>query len=181
VISHLAVAIISLLTFSTAVAVPERQLREAPNAQVSPPIDDILSRLVRDFELFDGEYAAGHRGIDVRVAPGEVIRSPISGWIHFSGYVVDRPVISVINAEGELYSFEPACSAFVKGERVSSREIIAEVCAGSDNYSHCSQTCVHISLRVGGQYLSPLARFGLLQPSRLYPLSYLDDFNHALG
>lgn len=150
-------------------------------AAAYPPVEKLLLRLERDFELVDSGYSASHRGIDVSAATGEIIRSPVSGWIHFSGFVVNRPVVSVIDSAGELYSFEPACSAFSKGERVSAREAIAEVCLGGEGYQHCRETCLHISLRVGGQYLSPLARFGLLKPSRLYPLDWATSKAQARG
>lgn len=146
-----------------------------------PPLGNLEERVIRDFELLDNGYAASHRGIDIRAYLGEIIRSPVSGRIHFSGYVVNRPVISVIGPDGDLYAFEPACSAFETGERVLAGEAIAEVCAGSESYGHCLQTCLHISLRVAGQYLSPLTRFGLLKPSRLYPLSHLSGQAQALG
>ena len=152
-----------------------------PTNAAYPPVENILLRLERDFELVDSGYSASHRGIDVAAATGEIIRSPVSGWIHFSGFVVNRPVVSVIDSAGELYSFEPACSAFSKGERVSAREAIAEVCLGGEGYQHCRETCLHISLRVGGQYLSPLARFGLLKPSRLYPLDWATSKGQARG
>ena len=144
---------------------------------VSEPIEGIESRLVRDFDLAAGEFASGHRGVDVASWDGELIRSPITGWIHFAGQVVNRPVVSVLESEGELYSFEPACSSFLRGEKVSRGEVFAEVCAGDDGYRHCAATCLHISLRVAGEYLSPLTRFGFLKPSRLYPLDHLHVAN----
>ena len=144
-----------------------------PNSLDAAPVPDILDRLLRDFDLYGGEFAAGHRGVDVETWPGETIRSPITGWVHFAGYVVNRPITSVLSPQGELYAFEPACSLFEPGQSIERGEALAEVCPGGEDYSHCEQTCLHISLRVAGHYLSPLSALGLLEPSRLYPLSRL--------
>lgn len=154
---------------------------EAVSQRAYPPVSNLSERLLRDFDLVDGGYSSGHRGIDIQAETGETIRSPISGWVHFAGFVVNRSVISVIGPDGDLYAFEPACSELNKGDQVSAREVIGKVCAGSGNYQHCAQSCLHISLRAAGEYLSPLPRFGVLRPSRLYPMSHLSELGQALG
>jgi hypothetical protein len=45
-------------------------------------------------------FAAGHRGVDLQAAELDLVRSPISGKVHFAGYVVDRPVITISTIVG---------------------------------------------------------------------------------
>lgn len=108
-------------------------------------------------------YSSGHRGIDI-AAPTGVLYAPEAGVVHFAGVVVDRPVLSLRHGDGVISSFEPVIAAVAEGDRVERGQPIGSVVPG-----HCSVLCVHVGVRVDGQYRSPLAWFGAIPPSVLLP------------
>ena len=108
-------------------------------------------RVVRAFIAPATAYSAGHRGLDVAVPPGTVVVSPASGTVHFSGVVVDRPVVSIRHPDGVISSFEPVLSALADGTSVDRGSPIGIVQPG-----HCTGGCLHFGVRVHGEYVSPL-------------------------
>lgn len=108
-------------------------------------------------------YGPGHRGVDL-AAPGTVLRAPADGIVHFAGVVVDRPVLSIDHGGGVLSSYEPVDSALTKGDIVRRGDPIGIVLEG-----HCSVACVHLGVRVDGQYVSPMVFFGGIPRAVLLP------------
>lgn len=116
-------------------------------------------------------YSAGHRGIDYEVDLNQAVFAPADGQVHFVGQVVNRSLISLSHDENTLSSFEPVCSTLAKGQKVSSGDLIGEVCEADSSYKqHCQeQFCLHFSTRKNGEYISPMWLLGDLPPSRLLP------------
>jgi hypothetical protein len=102
-------------------------------------------------------YSAGHRGIDLATQSSTTVYAPADGVIHFSGKVVDRPVLSIEHAGSLLSSFEPVSSTLHVGESVHRGDPVGVVAAGS---GHCASSCLHFGVRLHGQYLSPLNFLG---------------------
>ncbi|MGN6272502.1 MAG: M23 family metallopeptidase [Protaetiibacter sp.] len=101
-------------------------------------------------------YASGHRGVDIRADVGVAVRAPADGVVHFSGVVVDRPVLSIDHGGGVLSSYEPVESALHEGEVVRRGQVVGELQAG-----HCGDGgCLHFGVRVHGEYVSPLLFLG---------------------
>ena len=110
-------------------------------------------------------YAAGHRGVDLAaVAVGDEVRAVTSGIVHFAGVVVDRPVITVRTGQ-VLATVEPVTPLVTTGERVEAGQVIGVLEPG-----HCARPCVHLGVRVAGEYVSPLRFLGGLQRAVLLPL-----------
>lgn len=130
------------------------------NPVVSPPL-----RIMSPFDVKLSEYEAGHRGIDLRVAQGQTVFSPVNGDVHFVGTVVDRGVITIRTDTGVLVSLEPVVSGRVPEESIRAGDPIAMV-AGA---SHCGTHCLHVGVRVDGRYVNPL-RFLVGERPRLLPL-----------
>jgi murein DD-endopeptidase MepM/ murein hydrolase activator NlpD len=126
------------------------------------PVDPPRS-VARPFIPPPTPYAAGHRGIDIR-APAGVLYAPADGVVHFAGVVVDRPVLSIAHGGGVLSSYEPVATTLVAGDPVARGEVIGTVLPG-----HCASTCVHLGVRVDGQYVSPLRFLGDLPRAILLP------------
>jgi murein DD-endopeptidase MepM/ murein hydrolase activator NlpD len=126
------------------------------------PVDAPHS-IIRQYLAPATHYGAGHRGIDIRT-PGGTVYAPASGIVHFSGVVVDRPVLSIEHPGGLITSYEPVTSSLGAGDSVSRGEVIGTVLAG-----HCSTRCLHFGVRLNGEYVSPLIYLGDLPHSVLLP------------
>lgn len=126
------------------------------------PVDPPRS-VARPFIAPASPYGAGHRGIDVR-APSPTLYAPADGVVHFAGVVVNRPVLSIRHGDGVISSFEPVAAVVAAGDVVTRGQIIGTVVAG-----HCATACVHVGVRVDGEYVSPLAWFGGIPRSVLLP------------
>lgn len=129
------------------------------------PLADPL-RILRIFDLPNGEYQAGHRGVDLRARFGDELVAPVAGTVHYSGELVDRGVLSIAVDEHVLLSFEPVTSELEAGAAVVAGQRIGEVATGS----HCGASCLHIGVRIDGRYVNPLKFFAGGRP-RLLPLN----------
>jgi len=100
-------------------------------------------------------YAAGHRGIDLSAVAGSTVTAPQSGTVHFAGTVVDRDLITIRVTDDLLYTIEPVETALEVGDMVDTGDTLGTVSHGG----HCSQTCIHLGVRVKDQYVNPIRFF----------------------
>ena len=121
-------------------------------------------RIVRPFVAPATKYSAGHRGIDIEALPSGEVVSPAYGIVHFAGVVVDRPVVSIRHPDGVISSFEPVLSALAEGTTVARGSPIGIAGAG-----HCEVSCLHVGVRVYGEYVSPLVYLGSVPRAVLLP------------
>lgn len=104
-------------------------------------------------------YGSGHRGIDLTARPGDVLVAPAAGTVSYAGTVVDRGVLSIRVDERTVYTLEPVSSPLVVGDAVAAGAVIGEAASGG----HCLAECVHLGVRVDGEYVNPL-RYLLRRP-----------------
>ena len=128
---------------------------------VAPP-----HALLEPFEAPPTPYAAGHRGIDVAALPGSAVVASADGVVSFAGIVVDRPALSVRHANGLVSSIEPVVATVAAGDAVSAGQAVGIVASGA----HCDGRCVHLGVRLYGEYVNPLALLGTLERAVLLPL-----------
>jgi murein DD-endopeptidase MepM/ murein hydrolase activator NlpD len=136
-------------------------LLAAPGGSWSWPTDT-PHVLVRPYIAPATPYGPGHRGIDVRAGPSLI--APTDGLVHFAGTVVDRGVLTIDAGGGVLMSFEPVSTELVRGDVVHRGAVIGTIKSG-----HCSVPCVHLGVRVDGQYVSPLLYLGGVPRAVLLP------------
>ena len=120
---------------------------------------------MRPFIAPETIYSAGHRGIDLATALGTTVYAPADGVIHFSGVVVNRPVLSIEHGGSLLSSFEPVRSTLPAGTVVRRGEPVGVTASGTGtdagtDAGHCASACLHFGVRLHGQYLSPLNYLG---------------------
>lgn len=110
-------------------------------------------------------WLRGHRGIDLRVAPGDPVHAARAGRVTFAADLAGRGVVVVDH--GELRTtYEPVAATVVVGDRVRTRELIGTVATGT---GHCGDgQCLHLGLRRDQDYLDPLLLLGPATP-RLRP------------
>ncbi|MGO1545687.1 MAG: M23 family metallopeptidase [Gulosibacter sp.] len=126
------------------------------------PIPDVL----RPFDL-PHPYGAGHRGIDLDASANTPILAPDDGVVHFVGWVVDRPVLSIAHPNGLLSSFEPVTAAVSKGDAVARGEVIGHLAVDS---VHAPNGGLHLGARDGDTYIDPLALLGAVPRAVLLPI-----------
>ena len=145
-------------------------LATAPDAGVAqggarwrPPVTPVI--VVAQFDPPAQRWLAGHRGVDLRTAPGARVRAAGEGRVAFAGMLAGRGVVSVDH--GDLRTtYEPVDALVETGERVAAGETLGTVGTGT---GHCgSGRCLHLGLRRGRDYLDPML---LLRPTsaRLVP------------
>lgn len=99
-------------------------------------------------------WMPGHRGVDIAAPVGELL-APDDGVVHFVGRVVDRDVLSIDHGDGILSSYEPVVATVAEGESVRRGQPIGVVSSG-----HCATRCVHMGVRLYGEYRNPLLLLG---------------------
>ncbi len=123
--------------------------------------------LLRKFDPPARPWLAGHRGVDLAAAPGTPILAPAGGTVLFSGWVVDRPVLTIEHAPGLRSSFEPVDSPLPAGTAVAIGQPVGVLAVSG----HCPPVgCLHWGVRRGNDYLDPLQFILDLRPSVLLPL-----------
>ena len=113
-------------------------------------------------------YGSGHRGIDLSTTLGATVVAPVGGTVTFSGPVAGRDVVSVRVDARTVLSIEPVSSTLQRGDGVVPGAVLGSVGAGG----HCvgatgAVECIHLGVRVDGDYVNPL-RYFLGRP-RLVP------------
>jgi murein DD-endopeptidase MepM/ murein hydrolase activator NlpD len=129
--------------------------QEAPASQYQPPLDGPMT-VTRGFEPPSDRYAAGHRGVDLAGAPGQLVRSAGPGTVIFAGLVGGRPLVSVEHPGGFRTTYEPVSPAVVKGQAVAPGTQLGTLIPG---HPDCPVTaCLHWGLRSNEKvYLDPLS------------------------
>jgi len=164
-----------VLAFALATtALPAPALATGPPAGVVPAAADTTPwswpvaaprQVIRAFLGPPEPWQPGHRGVDIAARDGE-LRSPADGVVRFAGWVVDRGVLSIDHGGGVISSYEPVSAFVAEGETVERGQPLARIEAG-----HCDVPCVHVGVRVDGEYRSPLRWLGgatwpILLPTR---------------
>lgn len=108
--------------------------------------------ILRLFALPNGQYRAGHRGIDLSAGAETHIRAPINATVSFVGVVVDRPVLSLSLDKAVTISFEPVTTHLALGDQVTRGQVIGMLA----DEPHCRVPCVHMGVRINNEYQNPL-------------------------
>ena len=120
--------------------------------------------VVRPFIAPETPFSSGHRGIDIGGVDGGAVMAPADGVVHFAGWVVDRPVVSIRHVGGLVSSFEPVTASVYQGEPVERGQVIGVLEAG-----HCAMPCLHFGVRLYGEYVSPMLLLEGIPRSVLLP------------
>lgn len=124
--------------------------------------------VLRQFDPPRRPWLSGHRGVDLGGTRGAEVRSPQGGTVVFSGWVVDRPVVTIDHGGGLRSSFEPVTGVSPVGAHVAKGEPVGTVALGDTR--HCApDDCLHWGVRSGEEYVDPLAFIEDRRPSVLLP------------
>lgn len=122
--------------------------------QPAPPV-------ARPFDPPEREWAAGHRGVDLRGHAGQPVLSPAGGRVAFAADLAGRGVV-VVEIDGLRATFEPVAPAVTVGDRVRAGDVIGHLQA---TQSHClPAACLHWGVKHGDgsrpAYVDPLSFVG---------------------
>ena len=108
---------------------------------------------VADFSLEAGPYAAGHRGVDLTVAPGDDVRPMGAGMVTWSGVVAGDAWVTVAHPDGVTTSYGPMAvpGALPIGTPVTRGDVIGR--ARGD--AHGLDGRLHVGARRDGRYVDP--------------------------
>lgn len=161
-------------------AVPEPSVRPPPATPDPPPVPPlwmpVAGAVVRGFDTRAGPFGPGHRGIDIAASVGELVRSPTAGRVVFAGRVAGTNWVSLLVAPGVLVTLGPLLDAATTADRVRLRTPVGRVGPGhapppvGRAGSGREGATLHLSVRVGGVYVDPLAYLVDRPRPRLAPL-----------
>jgi len=124
-------------------------------------------RITGWFDRPDQVWSAGHRGIDLELRPGSLIRSIGSGQVAFVGIVAGTPVIAIEHPGTGLRStYQPVDPTVKMGDTVTQGALIGSLAAplarseegGIDGAGgHCDGRCLHLGIRGRNGYVDPLS------------------------
>ena len=170
------------ISFPVAVpaAVPEPSVGPPPATPDPPPVPPlwmpVAGAVVRGFDTRAGPFGPGHRGIDIAASVGELVRSPTAGRVVFAGRVAGRNWVSLLVAPGVLVTLGPLLDPVTTADRVRLRTPVGRVGPGhapppvGRAGSGREGVTLHLSVRVGGVYVDPLAYLVDRPRPRLAPL-----------
>lgn len=121
--------------------------------QYSQPV---AGEVLRGFDAPAHAFAAGHRGVDLAAAPGQVIRAAAAGRVEHAGPVAGTTWVSIAHDDGVLTSYGPLTGLMVeRGEQVGRGQPIAVLASGG--YGNHADDRLHWGARGrDARYLDPL-------------------------
>lgn len=127
---------------------------------LSPP------EVVRSYAPGPQAWSAGHRGVDLRGAPGASVQAAGAGRVSYAGHLAGRGVL-VVQHGALRTTYEPVVPQAAVGQLVTAGQLVATLAAGHPGCP--APACLHWGLRRGDDYLDPLA---LVRPGpvRLLPM-----------
>ena len=192
-------ALVLLLTFAALlpVAAPAaigngKRVVALPTATVGPGRPrvpglwmPVTGAVVRGFDVRAGPFGPGHRGIDISAPVGATVLAPAAGTIGFAGPVAGTTWVSLVVAPGVRVTLGPLLDPITAG-RVPSRAPLGRVGpghragsgegavptegAGTEGAGMGLGAILHLSVRVDGVYVDPLAYLIDRPRPRLAPL-----------
>lgn len=124
--------------------------------------------VLRPFDEPAQRWLAGHRGVDLALAPGGPVLAAAPGVVVFAGSVAGRPVVSVLHADGIRTTYEPVEPVVATGDAVAGGDLLGRLTEGG---WHCGPTpCLHWGARrAPDAYVDPLALVRRAVVVRLFP------------
>lgn len=160
-------------------AVAGRSGPPPPTAPDPPPVPPlwmpVAGAVVRGFDARAGPYGPGHRGIDIAASEGQLVRAPTTGRVVFAGPVARTNWVGLLAAPGVLVTLGPLLEPAVTAGMVRRSAPVGRVGPGhprppGERSGSGQGVTLHLSVRVDGVYVDPLAYLVDRPRPRLAPL-----------
>jgi murein DD-endopeptidase MepM/ murein hydrolase activator NlpD len=142
-----------------------------PALQVGTWAWPVQGPVIRGFDPPDTPFGAGHRGIDIAVAPGTPILAPEAGTVSFAGRVGGEVFVTIVHGGGLSSTYSWISSTTVQqGDVVSRGQPIGTTGTGPPG---ASLPHLHLGAKLDGEYVDPLmllAPVGVEGMIRLVPI-----------
>jgi hypothetical protein len=133
----------------------------------------VAGAVVRGFDARAGPYGPGHRGIDIAAPVGTTVRAPVAGQVVFTGPVAGTSWVSLLVGPGVRVTLGPLLDPVTAGQ-IPTRAPLGRVGPGHrvdlEPAGPAAGTTLHLSVRVDGVYVDPLAYLVDRPRARLAPL-----------
>ena len=157
---------------------PSPLLEPAPDAGRVPALRmPVAGPVVRGFEAGAGPYGPGHRGIDIATPAGSNVGTPAAGRVVFVGPVAGSTWVSLLVAPGVVVTLGPLLDpAVAKGRFLRPNARVGQAAPGhgagdpAGKVASAEGAVLHLSVRVDGVYVDPLAYLVDRPRPRLAPL-----------
>ena len=124
----------------------------------------------RSFTAPPDPYAAGHRGLDLAGAPGEIVTAVAAGTVAFVGDVAGTPVVTVTHG-AERSTYQPVQGTVEVGWSVVAGQPLGTLLPGHVGCG--AAACLHLGRIKGETYLDPAellgGRYRLISPDGPVP------------
>ncbi len=117
--------------------------------------------VARPFEPPEQRWLAGHRGVDLELEEGAPILAAGEGTVRFTGFVVNRPVITLEHTD-ILTTYEPVDPIVNVGDTVQQGDVIGFLLPGHEGPASSTSSLLHWGAKRSGEYINPLALLGLI-------------------
>lgn len=132
--------------------------------------------IVEPWDAPAGPYAAGHRGVDLRVRHGQVVKAMGHGRVAWAGVVAGTAWVSVDHRGGLRSTVGPMATIVVsvgdvveQGVVVGTATGVAHPGAGGPGGPSTGRDGLHVSTRIDGVYVDPTGLIVGLVPTLLPP------------
>jgi murein DD-endopeptidase MepM/ murein hydrolase activator NlpD len=114
----------------------------------------VVGPVVRGYDPPNSTYGAGHRGIDIAVPAGTVVRAVADGTVTFAGPVGGNSFVTLGHPQGLSSTYSWVAAPLVRvGDKVTAGEPIALSGSGHPGDSVDS---LHLGARLDGAYVDPM-------------------------
>ena len=157
---------------------PSPLLEPAPAAGRVPALRmPVAGPVVRGFEARAGPYGPGHRGVDIAAPAGSTVGAPAAGRVVFAGPVAGSTWVSLLVAPGVVVTLGPLLDpAVANGRLLRPSARVGTPAPGhgagapAGTVASAQAAALHLSVRVDGVYVDPLAYLVDRPRPRLAPL-----------
>lgn len=134
-----------VLTAALVVAVPKSAHGAA---EFIPPV---IAKITRQFDMSNGEFGAGHRGVDFAVPEGTPVLASGAGTVTFAGGTPEGPYVTVRHDGDVETTYALGRIDVTQGQHVTQGTVL-----GVSGQGHAGSPVLHFGAKVAGKYVDPL-------------------------